>query len=137
MDNLQLLRYVTELERRLDNLACPEQAYHYQMIPVVKAWAPSTDEASDTLVLTAAPWSLPAGIKAVSCFLAYQAANADDFGALEMELNDGEAVHARVPDAGETGTGSGIVTCDSDGSIYFRTTNATNTVYLYIHGYFI
>ena len=132
-----MVQRITELELRLDNLVQPAQAYHYQPITTVKGWNPATDEASQTLDLQAAPWSLPAGIKAVHARLAYTAANNADYAILEKSNGNGVAVTARCPDGGEEGQGVGIVNCDSSGDIYFFTNNATNTVYLYIHGYFI
>ena len=131
----EMVQRITDLERRLDDLSQPEQGYHYQPVTAVKGWWPATDKASQTLNLQAAPWSLPAGIKAVSVFLGYTAANNGDYGLLEKENADGEAVYAKCPDAAEGGSGSGRVNCDANGDIYFRTNNATNTVYLVIHGY--
>ena len=133
----EMVQRITELELRLDNLVQPAQAYHYQPITTVKGWNPATDEASQTLDLQAAPWSLPAGIKAVSAYLGYTAANNNNYGLLEITNATGPALLARCPDANEEGHGSGIVNCDSSGDIYFRTNNATNTVALYINGYFI
>jgi len=133
----EMIAHIAALERRLDDLDLPAQAYHYQPITIVKGWDPASNKASQTLNLQAAPWSLPAGIKAVAVYLAYTAANNGDNGQLEKSSGNGTAVFAICPDAAEYGSGSGIVNCDANGDIYFTTNQATNTVYLFIHGYFI
>ena len=133
----QLVQKVAELEQRLDNQPQPENGYNFQPVSAtVKGWWPANNQASQTLDLQDGTWGLPAGIKAVSVYLGYTAANNGDYGLLEKSNADGEAVNAKCPDANESGQGSGIVICDANGDIYFRTNNATNTVYLAIHGYF-
>lgn len=133
----ELVQRITALEQRLDDQVQPAQAFHYQPITVVKGWDGESNKAAQVLDLQAAPWSLPAGIKAVSAQLSYTAANNNDLAWLEESNGAGPAVHAMCPDAAEYGYGDGIVNCDSSGDIYFGTNNATNTVSLYIHGYFV
>jgi len=133
----EMVQRIGDLERRLDDLAQPEQAGHVQDITVVKGWDGASNKASQTLNLQAAPWSLPASIKGVSVRLYYAAANAGDYGALEMESGDGHMVVAQLQVAGKSDNGSGFVTCDASGDIYFATNNATNTVSLYINAYVI
>ena len=133
----EMVQRITELELRLDNLVQPAQAYHYQPIDIVKGWWPATDEASQTLNLQDGTWGLPAGIKAVALYIAYKAANADDYGRLEKSTGDGSLIEALCQVGNKYATGSGIVDCDSSGDIYFATNNATNTTWMNIHGYFI
>ena len=138
MRDLEQVAHAVELERRLDNLSQPEQAYHYQPITVVKGWNPSTNKAEGTINLQAAGWgTLPAGIKAVAVRLYYVAATAGDWGALEASNGDGHMVVSRCPANGVGIDTAGIVNCASNGDIWFDTNNTTNTVYLYVGGYFI
>lgn len=133
----EMVTRIAALESRLDDLVQPAQAYHYQRINIVKGWDAVNNKASQVLNLQAAPWSLPAGIKAVSAYLNYTAANAGDWALLEKSNGDGPAVEAKLQVGGQGGIGDGKVNCDGSGDIYFRTNNAVNTVSLYIHGYFI
>lgn len=136
MRDLEQVRHSVDIERRVDDLARPEQSLHYQPVSLTKGWDGASDKAAQTLNLQAAPWSLPSGIQAVSVRLYYVAANNGDYGALEKNSGNGHMIVCRCPDGGEGNDDSGIVNCDGNGDIYFDTNNTTNTVSLYINGYF-
>jgi len=136
MADLDHIRHSVELERRLDDLSRPEIGQTYQPVTGIKGWDGAANKDTQTIDLQAAPWSLPANIQAVSCRLYYIGANVNDYGALEKSAGDGHMVIAQIQAAGGRANTSGIVNCDSSGDIRFETNNATNTVSLYINGYF-
>lgn len=90
-----------------------------------------------TIDLSAA--GLPAGIKGVFCYLEYTPTtyNAGDYGALARESGYYTAMVATPPGSSTPGRASGFVPCDSNGDIYFLTSDATNTVTLNVTGYLI
>lgn len=112
-------------------------ARYVRVVPSIKGWDGASNKASQTIDLQGTGWGLPSGIVAVSVYLAFSAANNNDYGYLEASSGDGASVFASCPDAAEYGYGSGIVNCDANGDIYFVTNNSTNMVYLWINGYFI
>jgi hypothetical protein len=113
--------------------------YAYVPITAVKAWDGASNKATATLDLQSSPFSLPANIKAIAVYLGYSptTSNIGDYASLERASGEGSALVARVTNTSTFADASGIVNCDGSGDIYFTTNDSTNTVYLYIHGYWI
>jgi hypothetical protein len=112
----------------------------YVYVPLenaVAGWNPNTNQSVGAVDLQSAPWSLPADIKAVNVRMSYQAANNNDWGGLRRDSGDDLMLIARCPDANEFGDEAAVVNCDGNGDVYFDTNNTTNTVYMFIVGYFL
>jgi len=136
----ELVRRISELERRLDNLIQPEvapQPVFLQASLTSTSWdGDAKADASDGTIDLSADFGVPAGVKAVMVRLA---AEDETVGvAAYLGPSAGErAVQIVTQVADEFIVNSGVVPCDSSGDIYWFTNGELDQVFIEIFGYWI